>query len=452
MDREYLKRVVLYVFVSVLAIGVIVYVGVHMVRGFTADIETQTAYIDTFSESVTLDAYIMRHEEVVGAGADGTVNYLVGDGEKVAVGDEVADICRGGAGGIRERIAEIDAQIKRLEAVQSGARYSSVSDATNIEANIRELTVNVSRRVAEGDIASASVASAQLLSELCRHDIVTGKIDGFDGEIASLRAERESLTSQLTDVARTIVTDKSAYFFYDVDGYEDAFAFDDIDEVTLDDIYAMTEASVKTGSDAIGKLVTDYMWYAAVTTDRRTALYFTEGKSYDIMFGSEGVTLPMMCSRVLTVKGTDDESRAAVIFACSVMPEDFSYTRMQPVTVTVQSYEGYRVPISAVRVVKYGDDDVNGVYILYGQVVYFRRIEIVLSQDGYVLCDSHADETVEVEDYAGFPEVGDGGVVKETEPPETEKPPEYASVPFLQLYDQVIVSARGLYDGKIVGA
>ena len=257
MDREYLKRVVLYVFVSMLAIGVMVYVGVHMVRGFTAGVETQTAYLDTFRESVTLDAYILRREEIVEAGASGTVNYLVADGEKVAVGDELADICRGGAEGIRERIAEIDAQIKRLEAVMSGAKYSSVSDATNIESRIRELTVSISGRVAEGDIASASTATEQLLSELSRHDIVTGKISGFESEIASLRAERSSLTSSLTDVAKTVTTRKSAYFFYDTDGYENAFSFDNIDTLTLEDIYAMTTATMSSYDDGIGKLITD---------------------------------------------------------------------------------------------------------------------------------------------------------------------------------------------------
>ena len=446
MDREYLKRVLIYFVVSVAAIGVMVYVGYHMVQGFTSKVETQPAYVDVFSESVTLDAYVLRHEEVIRSGETGTVNYLVRNGEKVAVGDELADVCRGGGDGIRERIDQIDAQIKSLEAVQASAAYSSTSDATQIEAGIREMIVSVSEWVADNDMASASASARQLLAEMNRHAIVTGQIAGFSDEIAALTAERASLTSQLTDVARTVRTQKSAYFFYDVDGYEGAFAFDDIDDLTIDDIFGMTGAVPETvPHDAVGKLVDDYMWYLAVPTDNGSATYFTEGEKYDIVFGSEGMTLTMRLRTVMTVSGGDAASRACLIFECSEMPADFEYTRLQSITVTVNTYEGYRVPMSAVRVVSYDGVDVYGVYILYGNTVYFRRIEIVLSQDGYVLCDSHAGETVE-SIYDDFPEVGQGG-----KPAETEPPAAYESVPYLSLYDLVIVSARGLYDGKIVG-
>lgn len=446
MDREYLKRVLIYFVVSVVAIGVAVYVGYHMVQGFITDVETQPAYLDKFSESLTLGAYVMRRERVVLAGETGTVNYLVKNGEKVAVGDELADICRGGGDGVRERIEELDRRIAELTEVETSAAYSSMTDAASMESDIRDMIIAVSGRMADGDIASASSTSELMLKEMNKRAIVTGQTDGFADEIAALTAEREALTSELTDVARTVRTDISAYFFYDVDGYEDAFAFDDIDEVTLDGVYAMTEAEpTAIPADAVGKLVDDYKWYIAVPTDRETALYFDEGGYYDVQLGVEKLTLSMTLRRVLTVSGGGPDSRACLIFECVTMPEDFEYTRLMPATVTVNEYEGYRVPLQAVRVMNYDGVDVYGVYILYGSTVYFRRIEIVLSQDGYVLCDSHAGEIVDDDGYASFPSAD--GVFEDTE---TSPPASYESVPYLQLYDMVVVSARGLYDGKIV--
>lgn len=442
MDREYLKRVLTYLIVSVIAIGVMIYVGYHMVNSFTSDVEAEPAFIDTFSESVTLDAYILRRENVVSAGADGTVNYLVRDGEKVAVGDELADICRGGSDGIRERISEIDDSIKALSEVEASAAYSSTSDAANIEAGIREMLYSVNGCVTVNDISSASTIANEMKAELNKYAIVTGKIEGFGDKIEALRAERERLASQLTDVVKTVTSGASAYFYYDVDGYETSFSFEDIDELSLDDIYGMTESTAVTpGSDDIGKLVLDYSWYIAVPTDRDSAQYFTEGNEYEIAFNAGGAKMTMTLRRILSEPSSNSRGRAALIFESSVMPGDFEFTRMQPVTITVNTYTGYRVPLSAVRVLTYGDTDVYGVYILYGSVVYFRRVDIILTQDGYALCDSTA----------GTPTADDGYnhlAGEETAPPQETSPGD--DIPYLSLYDMVITSARGLYDGKVV--
>lgn len=442
MDREYLKRVLTFLSVSLIAVGVMIYVGYHMVRSFTSEVEVQPAYMDTFSESVTLDAYVLRRERVISAGADGTVNYLVRDGEKVSVGEDLADICRGGSAGIRERIGEIDDMIKALTAVEASAAYSSTSDATNIEARIRELLYSVSAGVATNDMMSATAVAEEMKAQLNRHAIVTGKIDGFGDRIEALKAERAGLVSQLTDVVRTVESDESAYFFYDVDGYESAFSFEDVDDLSLDDVFSMTEAEAVTpASDDIGKLVLDYSWYIAVPTDRASTLYFEEGGEYDVVFNAAGKTLRMRLRSILTGTGGGDD-RAAMIFECSTLPEDFEYTRMQPVTVTVSTYTGYRVPLSAVRVVDVDGVEVRGVYILYGNVVYFRRIEIILTQDGYALCDSMAG-VPEDDGYNDFHYTGET-------PAETEPTEPYEEIPYLSLYDMVIISARGLYDGKII--
>ncbi len=448
MDKEYLKRVLTYVVVSVLAVGVMIYVGYHMVRSFTSGVETVPANLDTFAESLTLDAYILRRENVVNSGQTGTVNYLVKDGEKVGIGDKLADICIGGAEGIRDRIDEIDEKIKELSDIMSSAAYSSTADASNIEARIRTLLFSVGGSVASNDMISASQTAEKMKRELNRFSIVTGKTDGFNDTIEALKSERASLTAQLTNVAKTVSSEQSAYFFYDVDGYESAFAFEDIDKLTVGDIYAMSTATpAARGSDEIGKLVPDYTWYLAVPTDRDTAAFFSghEGDDYDIVFNSSDRTLSMKLRSVMLDGGA---GKAAVIFETSTMPEDFEYTRLQPITVTVRSYTGYRVPLSAVRVVDYDGVEVTGVYILRGSVVRFRRIEIILTKDGYVLCKSDAGEpeTEAGDGYVDFPAVG--------EEPETEAETEpllpYEKVPYLSLYDFVITSARDLYDGKMI--
>ncbi len=446
MDTEYLKQVATNVLIVIVSAVLIVFAVYHIERGFAEGIETEPALLDDFAEALSVDAYILRSEQVLYSGTDGVINYLVGDGEKVAKGDEVADIYRSGSAGIRERIAAIDEKIAALERVENSAKYLSVSDVSNIDATIAALVRSASLEMSKNSFSAVGSISDELLYRMNLRQLLTGEKESFEGELASLRAQREAAVAELTDVSETVKTNVSAYYFYDGDGYESAFDFSDISALSYSDVDAMMSAQpeVLSGKEA-GKLVLDYTWYVLLPTDSDTAAYFTEGDSYDIDFSASGTTVKMKLERV--IHDTDRTSRAAcLLFSSRVMPEGFDYTRMQPVSVDVKTYEGYRLPLSAVRLVDYGGEPVEGVYILYGNTVRFRRVEIVLSQDGYVLCrPSEESADAEDTDYV-FPWVGD------TEPDETEAPETEAweAIPMLELYDLVIVSSKELYDGKII--
>lgn len=440
MDRDYLKQVFAYAAISLIAVAVMIYVGYHLISDLSADVDTQPAYLDAFEEVVSGEAYILRREEVLYSSTAGVANFLVSDGAKVAVGDELADVYRSGAGDQRERIDEIDRRIKVLTEVESRAKYLSASDVNRIDKEIAELVLLARGESAGNDMSAAAAISDEILLLMNLRKIITGQVESYAAELAALKAEREGVVASLSDVAETVKSRASAYYFHTVDGYEAGFAFDDVESLTLDDLRAMTEkrpASL-TGKEA-GKLVYDYKWYVAMPTDEASAAYFTVGKSYDIDFGADGKTVPMtLLSIVADESATSDD--AFLIFWSQNMPEGFEYTRLQPVSIKVRTYEGYRVPLSAVRVVYYGEEAVEGVYVLYGNTVVFRRIDPILTRDGYVLC--RPEEEPEKDDgYMDFPLL---------EEPETEPLKEYETVPFLALYDLVVVSAKGMYDGKIV--
>ncbi|MCD7776471.1 MAG: hypothetical protein LUH54_03755, partial [Firmicutes bacterium] len=364
----------------------------------------------------------------------GTLNYLVSNGEKVAVGTELADVYKSGSSSLRSQIDELDAKIELLEEAMSSAEYASVSDVNRIDTSIVSTLSDIRSCASKKSLSSAYTLVEDLLSDMNLRGLVTGEIDGYEDEIEALEAERSALLAEMTNVAETIVSDRSAYYFYGVDGYESAFAFDDIDSLTATDIKNMTCAEEEdlTGYEA-GKLVNTYIWYLAVPTDTDMAGLFTVDEEYEISFDSEDVTLSLPLYKVLS---DNSSGEAYLIFVSETMPSDFDYSRMQPVTITAASYSGYKVPLTAVRVVDYDGVNVTGVYILYGGTVSFRRIEILLSQDGYVLCDTAAG-TSDEEDTT-------------TDEDETAETKSYESVPYLSLYDAVIVSATSLYDGKIV--
>lgn len=333
-------------------------------------------------------------------------------------------------------------KIESLERVENSVKYLAVSDVSNIDSVMKELVISASRDAAENSFSSVGSLADELLFRMNLRQLLTGEKESFADELAALKTERAAAVAELTDVSDTVKTNVSAYYFYEVDGYETAFSFDDINSLTYSDVTSMTSATptLLSGKEA-GKLVLDYKWYVLMPIDKATAEYFTVGNSYDLNFSASGTELSMKLERIISDTGTSSDG-VGLVFSSEIMPEDFDYTRMQPVSVNVKTYEGYKLPLSAVRIVDYDGTMVEGVYILYGNTVRFRRIETILSQDGYVLC-APAESLTDDDGIFQFPIIGE----TETEAPETEA---FEAIPFLELYDLVIISAKELYDGKII--
>ena len=94
------------------------------------------------------------------------------------------------------------------------------------------------------------------------------------------------------------------------------------------------------------------------------------------------------------------------------MNSELASMRSGPMTVVKAQYSGLRIPRKALRVV----DSVRGVYVLTGMQVSFVPVELIYSNDSYIICKKNNDNDKS-----------------------------------LKLYDKVIVKGKKLYDGKIVG-
>ena len=111
-----------------------------------------------------------------------------------------------------------------------------------------------------------------------------------------------------------------------------------------------------------------------------------------------------------------DSDNVILIFKTGHVPVDFNFLRKQSVEIVQQSYTGYRVPVSAVRMV----EQRQGVYIKNGNLVEFREIVPLVEIDGYFIVEEQNKQ----------------------DDPEFEKK--------LGMFDLVIVKGKNLYENKII--
>ncbi|MBR4979522.1 MAG: hypothetical protein IKX77_03120, partial [Clostridia bacterium] len=105
----------------------------------------------------------------------------------------------------------------------------------------------------------------------------------------------------------------------------------------------------------------------------------------------------------------------------------FSYKRKQKIQIINNRITGFAIPKEALRIV----DGVTGVYILDGDIVRFRMVNILTTDEDYYIGDMNNPYLSE--DYNPSESAEDKKLYK-----------------YLSLYDNIIIGGKSLFDGKIV--
>lgn len=412
MDKKYLKQIALYFLTSLLSVALIFYIGYHMFYGLTQRVETAPASPATVETVVEAEVFLFRDEVLLSSEKEGgSVVPTVPSGTKVGIHTAVAGRYDGSSPETVSAIAEADEQIAVLTAMLNNTL--SVRDTAAIDRTVYSIMQKMASAAAKGDAAAALSYRSELRAALNRRSIVTGATSDIAGEIEAIRRERETLTQKLGNLRETVLSTVSGYYYAEADGYEGIFTGEVARTMTPAEFQTLTALPPASLPDNnAGKLVTDYRWYAACVLSRKAAENLTEGEKYPVAFPYNGeITLSMTLTRTVP-----EGDRVLLVFETDKMPADFTYNRLQPAVITDKTYEGLRIPSSALRVV----DGVTGVYVREGSVVHYRAVRLLVEGEDWCLVENE---------------------------PEGEPP---AGLTFLSQNEIVITKGRGLTEGRVL--
>ena len=421
MDKKYLKSVGIYVLTALLSVAFIWYMIYQATGGFDTGVETLAAYPSSERSVLTLEAYVMREETILYSELEGVVNSLYADGEKVKINSTVAQVYEGLSSDTAGQIMAIDDRISILKASDISTSVLR-SDTAALDNDISSLLLTMRYKLEVGDLDYALQQSDELLTLLNRRSVIlSAKSETYGDIIESLEHEKTQLTGSASGgSANDVVTPISGYYYSDVDGYEDIFSSSKITDLTLDGFEKMKNSQPdgallhNTQGIAACKIVTDYKWYIACEIQREQLKSFGEGYSYNVIFPYSGdAELTMKLEKILS---QSEDDRVVLFFSSGSVTDGFNFLRRQTIEIVNAEYEGYRVPVSAVRVV----NGKQGVYTLNGNVVSFKEIVPLAEFNGYFI--------VEEQD-------------------ERNDPLYYNK---LALYDLIVTKGKDLYDGKII--
>ena len=403
-------------------LGVLAYFGIQGLQYFSDPLTTTLAYNYQVEEGMDLSGYVVRQEQVLADEPSGLLRLRRSEGEKVSAGGTVALVYADQASLDRQQeIEELTGRIEQLQFAQEASVGSEVS--LKLDAQIMRSLLNYRAELAAGRLDSAEEHETQLRSLVLKRDYTYSDTEDLSGQIAQLQGQLQELKAQAASSVRAVRAPVSGVYSAVVDGYETVLTPEQLADMTPSQLTSVQ--AEEANASRTGKLILGDSWYYAVTMSAQQAEALRDKGGTMALRFAKGVEKDQTVT--LYAVGPEEQGRVVVTFRGEYNMAQVTLLRRQSAQLIWRTVSGIRVPNEALRAANTKVDQAGnrttvegvGVYCVVGMEARFKPVEVLYSGDGFVL-------------------------VRSTVASDQES---------LRLRhgDEIIISAKDLYDGKVVG-
>ena len=405
----------------IILLALVGYLAVTAWRGLTDPFSTTLAYSYTEDDGAEVEGILVREEQVL-PGQTGIVDLRVDEGERVGVGQAVAYLYQSEEAVARQQT--IRALTLEAEQLRAAMTLTDTGDAARLDETIIRQTVELRSAAAQKDFTALEDQVLDLKSTVLQRAYTYGQegTGALQTRLTELRGEIDALRSQAERDTRAVTAPASGTFSALVDGYEGVVTPDSLADLTPDSLAQLLDQKMTEDSAALGKLITDPTWYFAALVPAETAQRLLPGHQVTLRFSRD-----FSGDLSATVESVGEgEGQVVVILSSQDGLARTTLLRRQTVELIFDSRTGLRVPKQAVHLTEEtvtdpdtGEEEtrtVYGVYAVVGTRAEFKPVEILEdSGEFYLVTPVASDKTA------------------------------------LRAGDEIVISARDLYDGKVVG-
>ena len=395
----------------VLSAFVIIYVICQMFRFGGNNYATQTVYEQTVNDTIPVEGIIFRDETVIPVGGNGIISCNYAVGEKVSTKTQLGSVYQNQAAIDEQReLKNVEQTLETLQKIQQNGDASEIVKPEVLNSSISEYGERLITARDTENFSKLSDIRTGLTETYAKRDILMDSGADYTETIQNLTNQRDSLKAGLGGTSQAFYSTAAGYFVDHVDGQEETLTEDYMQSLTAGQISDFVKSYQGYQADSTSvKIVKDHNWYYAVTVSEEHVNSLKAGNKATLQFPTQKESVPV------TVQSVDfDEASGLykVVFLGDTINDFLLSTRVQSAEVLVGSYKGLKVPKDAIRF----KDDEMGVYIKTMNKVYFRKLDKLYETDDFVISKT----------YYGNNEG------------------------YLELYDDVIVKGKDLYDQKPV--
>lgn len=365
---------------------IVLFVVIQFYKVTHIELKTQTATVSTVYDKVSSEALFIRDESVVEKAATGVTVPCFEDGDKINVKGNVAmQFSSSKAAANYSKYTDLTNQIKYYQTLEA----QTVGQSANLETineDIEQKVINYADGLCRNKIGDTA---QELDSVLVRRQLIIGEDVDLLSIIENLRDKRNSYSS-FSKPDKYIKTDESGVFSNYTDGYENIIDFDKAEETSVKEFKSALSAVDKSKdvADNVGKLVTSYTWYVQTLVSTDTVKNLENGDYVNIVLKDDSSKE----FKAEIVSGADvslGQKETLLVLKLNEMDADIAKLRKAEIEIRRNKYEGIKIPSEALHVV----DGKKGVYVLIASQIKFREVNIIYSDDDYVLAEYDESNT-----------------------------------------------------------
>lgn len=407
---------------TLLFLALAAYLGVYAYHSFTDPFTSTLSYLHTVDDAVETTGWVVREEQALPR-QTGVVDILPEEGEKVAKGQTVAVVYPDEAAMERKNeIRRLELELEQLE--YSRRQDNGGSDAAWLDQEILAAMIELRRSTAAGDYTGLDNDAMDLKNLIFRRSYTyTNNVENVEAihtMISSVSAQLSELKKQTSRQTTGVTAPVSGTYSGQVDGLEGVLTPEAVFQLTPSGLDGLRLPEAAQDAGQTGKLITASQWYFVTGLPLEEAERLTRGQKVTLRFSRDfSGEVEMKVAQV----GQAENGRAAVVLSSTKSLSQITLLRRQTVELIYESTTGIRVPKAALRLMEEDGVQTTGVYAVVGVQAEWKPVSIVAEEEEFFLVTPAPFENEE-----NLTEVKKA----------------------LRAGDEIIVTAKNLYDGKVV--
>ena len=393
----------------IIAIFFVLYVGYQAVRYFNNPYKTEVVFRTSVEETIIADGVAIRDEWVLEKAPYSSVNFQFENGAKVKKNAKVADYYDNDQTvQSLKKIALLEETLEKLEEIEKQTG-GYVLEANILNSQISNALVEYLDICDEHFTSGLYSAKNDLLYAINKRITQIDESVSFSERISLLKEEIKNEKAKCSSPLGSIYTSKSGHFVNFTDGYEEVLTKTNYKELSVSELlsYINGETTPKNNSSS-SKIIVSPQWYLAVSIDKETASKFNVSRQVNIFFPFKDTEQAE--ATVEDVMYDESSNKAVAILKVSNVSKSLAEMRNCTVQIVFKTTTGLRLNKNAVR---FNEDNVQGVYVLNGTQILFKKIDIIYDAGSYYLTKYNESDSE-----------------------------------YLRLYDDVVIEGKNLYDKK----
>ena len=364
-------------------------------------------------ESISIDAIIVREEEIVESFAEGTLIPLRSEGEKVPANAAIATVYTRSS---LELVEELNQKKRTLiesqyERVNKGAAHSR--EIESIESEIGKHVKGIAPLINKNSLYAAGLGSKDINSLVSKKAELFGDLPTNDAYINQLIREKKALEESVSLNSNGIASPSAGYISYNIDEYESSLTLNNLPGITHD-LYSKivgesrnsysralqsgSEVAVKPGSPFSKIVKTNNFYFVINIKDERFEQEFKAGDNVRIRTSNptrefEGASIIYKSDR------TDNGS----IYAFKLQQYLFDFIDKRVVNIElIQKYqEGLKLPVSSL--IDFSKNlDYAYIAVMQSNKAQIKKVRILASNEEYAIIEAFDDSDRSVSLYSSY--------------------------------------------------